>query len=124
MAFSRTCIAATLAAALAAGGRALADAPPWAQAEHSHGHPPAARFVALPVAHGVLAGTIAGVDYGSASILVSTPRGLVPVAVTPTTSIFRGAAFASFADLTRGARVTIDFSVVAGRLVAQIIRIR
>jgi Cu/Ag efflux protein CusF len=72
----------------------------------------------------VLSGTIVGVDYGSASILVGTQRGVVPVAVTPTTSIFRGSGFASFSDLGRGARVEVDFTQIDGRLVAQIIRIR
>lgn len=119
----RTLAAATLAAALlAAGGSfALADPPPWA---HGHGRGHAEAAAPVPGAHGVISGTIAGVDYGAASILIATPRGLVPVAVTPTTSIFRGSGFASFADLGRGARVSIDFSEIGGRLVAQIIRIR
>jgi hypothetical protein len=124
MARVRTLAAATLAAALVAAGGAfaLADPPPWA---HGHGRklmegpPPGSQ-----AQHGVIAGTIAGIDYGSASLLVSTPRGLVPVAVTPTTSIFRGSGFASLADLARGAHVSIDFSEIEGRLVAQIIRIR
>lgn len=120
MASFRTLAAATLAAAfLAAGaGLALADPPPWA---HGHGH--AANLAPVPVGHGNISGTIAGIDYGSASILIATPRGVVPVAVTPTTSIFRGSALASFADLGRGAHVSIDFSEIGGRLVAQIIRI-
>jgi hypothetical protein len=58
------------------------------------------------------------------SILIATPRGTVAVAVTPSTSIFRGTAFGSFADLRRGARVTVDFTAVGERLIAQIIRIR
>jgi hypothetical protein len=121
MASFRILAAATFAAALAAAGGsfALADPPPWA---HGHGHNEAA--APGPERHGVLSGTIAGVDYGSASILVATPRGLVPVAVTPTTSIFRGSGFASLSDLGRGAHVRIDFSAIGGRLVAQIIRIR
>ncbi|HEY9180788.1 MAG TPA: hypothetical protein VIO32_08710 [Candidatus Baltobacteraceae bacterium] len=123
MASFRTLAAATLAAALvAAGGSfALADPPPWA-----HGHSHSRGFVQtapVPVGHGTISGTIVGVDYGSASILVATPRGVVPLAVTPTTSIFHGSALASFANLGRGARVTVDFSDIGGRLVAQIIRI-
>jgi poly(3-hydroxybutyrate) depolymerase len=119
MAWFRTFAAVALAAALAAAGGsfALADPPPWA---HGHGH----KDAAVRAEHGVLTGTITGVDYLSASILVATPRGVVPVAVTPTTSIFRGSGFASFSDLSRGAHVRIDFSAVDGRLVAQIIRIR
>ena len=116
-----------LAAALAAGtGFAYADPPPWAHG-HGHGRPRGQQLVApaaAPGAHGSISGTIAGIDYGSASILVATPRGVVPVSVTPTTSIFRGPAFASFGDLARGARITVDFSEINGRLVAQIIRIR
>jgi hypothetical protein len=77
----------------------------------------------VPVGHGVISGTVAGVDYGRAVLLLATPRGVVPVTVTPTTSIFRGSTFASFSDLARGARVSIDFSDLGGRLVAQIIRI-
>jgi hypothetical protein len=112
--------AALAAAFLVAGGSfALADPPPWA-----HGHHHGENGSAAPGAHGNLSGTIEGVDYGSASLLVATPRGLVPVAVTPTTSIFRGSGFASFSDIARGARVSIDFSESGGRLVAQIIRIR
>lgn len=123
MASFRTLAAVTLAAALAAAGGTLAfaDPPPWA---HGHGHQERASAAPAPSAHGVISGTIAGVDYGAASILVATPHGVVPVAVTPTTSIFRGSGFASFSDLGRGARVSIDFSEIDGRLVAQIIRIR
>jgi hypothetical protein len=110
------------AALLAAGGAfALADPPPWA---HGHGRTFVQGQPSSGQSHGVIAGTIAGVDYGSARLLLATPRGLVPVAVTPTTSIFRGSGFASLADLARGARVSIDFSEIEGRLVAQIIRIR
>ena len=123
MASFRTLRALLLAAALgAAGGTiALADPPPWA-----HGHGPPVRVegpAPIVVGHGSISGTVAGVDYGSASLLIATPRGVVPVAVTPTTSIFRGSAFASFSDLARGARVNVDFSEIGGRLVAQIIRI-
>jgi hypothetical protein len=122
MAWFRT-LAATAALAatvfVAGGSFALADPPPWAHGHHGRGENQAA-----PGAHGNISGTIEGVDYGSASLLVATPRGLVPVAVTPSTSIFRGSGFASFADIARGARVSIDFSESDGRLVAQIIRIR
>jgi hypothetical protein len=126
MASFRTFATAVAAAAFLAAGSsfALADPPPWA---HGHGHHGRREVeTAAPAAagaHGVISGTIAGVDYGGASILISTPRGMVPVAVTPTTSIFRGSAFASLSDLARGSRVSIDFSQIGGRLVAQIIRI-
>jgi hypothetical protein len=125
MAVFRAFTVATLAAVLAAagGGFALADPPPWA---HGHGHGHARTVDVAPGApsHGVLSGVLVGVDYAMGSILVGTPRGVVPVAVTPTTSIFHGSRFASFADLARGARVTVDFSAIEGRLVAEIIRIR
>lgn len=124
MASLRSLRAVLLAAALGVAGTAvaLADPPPWA---HGHGPPGHAQGQApIPASHGNISGTVAGVDYGSASLLIATPRGVVPVAVTPTTSIFRGSAFASFADLARGARVSVDFSEIGGRLVAQIIRIR
>lgn len=102
--------------ASAAAGYAQAAPPPWAHARfHVNGQSPAASAIS---------GTIAGIDYASASILVATPRGMVPVAVTPSTSIYRGSAFASFADIARGAHVDIDAADVGGRLIAQIIRIR
>lgn len=130
MALLRTLATATIAAALlAAGGTfAFADPPPWAHGvDHGHGHQHergrAAPHAFIPAAHGAISGTIAGIDYGSATIIIATPRGLVPVAVTPTTSIFRGSGFVSFAELGRGARVSVDFSAIGGRLVAQIIRI-
>jgi hypothetical protein len=125
MAWLRTLATATLAAVLlAAGGTfAFAEPPPWAKG-HGHGRGEVETAPPAEGAHGNISGTIAGVDYGSASILIATPRGLVPVAVTPTTSIFRGSAFASLSDLARGARVSVDFSQIGGRLVAQIIRIR
>ncbi len=74
--------------------------------------------------HRVVSGTVVGVNYGTASMLVATAAGVVPVAVTPTTSIFRGSGFASFAEVGRGMHVTVDASQSGGRLVAQIIRIR
>lgn len=120
----RTFASAALAAAIAAAcaGLAFADPPPWS---HGHGHNRSHFMEAAPAqgAHGAITGTIAGVDYENANILIATPRGVVPVAVTPTTSIFRGSGFASIADLARGAHVSIDFSEIGGRVVAQIIRI-
>lgn len=126
MAFFRTLAAATLASVLLAAGAApaFADPPPWA---HGHGHNRGEaedQGGGSPRSHATVSGTIAGVDYGSASILVDTARGLVPIAVTPTTSIFRGSTFASLSDLGRGARVSIDVTEIDGRLIAQIIRIR
>jgi hypothetical protein len=119
---------ATLAAIFAVAGCsfAIADPPPWAHGGHGHHRGREGAFAGEPApSHGVLSGTIVGVDYGSASILVGTPRGVVPVSVTPTTSIFRGSRFASLSDLGRGARVEVDFTQGPdGRLIAQIIRIR
>lgn len=132
MAFFRTFAAATLAAALGVAGTpvfALADPPPWAHGgQHGRGRAqqqdPGGEQQGNPKSHATVTGTIAGIDYGSASILVETSRGMVPVAVTPTTSIFHGSTFASFSDLGRGARVSVDVTEIDGRLIAQIIRIR
>ena len=132
MAFFRTFAAATLAAALGVAGTAsyaLADPPPWAHGGgHGKGHSKNSDDQGNPQgnprSHATVSGTIVGVDYGSASLLVETPRGVVPVAVTPTTSIFHGSTFASFSDLGRGAHVSIDVTEIDGRLIAQIIRIR
>ncbi|MFN2449502.1 MAG: hypothetical protein ABR508_06895 [Candidatus Baltobacteraceae bacterium] len=105
---------------LAGAGSALAVPPPWAHSGHrGHGAPSAG-----PRAHALISGTIVGIDYGSATILVATARGIVPVAVTPSTSIYRGSAFASFAEIGRGAHVDVDAADVEGHLVAQLIRIR
>ena len=108
-------VAAVGALALWSGaGPAIAAPPPWA-----HGH---ARAAAQQP--GFLAGTIVGIDYTSASITVATPRGIVLVGVTPSTSIYRGNAFASFADINRGAHVDVNYAQIGGRLIAQYIRIR
>ena len=109
-----TILAAVLGAASAS--IALADPPPWA-------HGQLQIMGGFARSHAVVSGKVVGVDFASDSILVETPRGRVPIAVTPSTSIFRGAQFASFAELGRGAHVDIDVSNIAGRLVAQIIRI-
>ncbi len=123
MAVLRSLWVATLAAVLLAAGAgfALADGQQGDDEDHDQGHK--TELAPQVRSHGVINGTIVGVDYGMASLLIATPHGVVPVAVTPTTSIFRGPGFASFADLGRGARVTIDVSDVDGRLIAQIIRI-
>ncbi len=120
MAWLRIFATATLAATLGAAGIgfALADPPPWT---HGHGAPFAD---GLARSHAVVSGRVVGVDFATASILVETSHGRVPIAVTPSTSIFRGENFASFAELGRGSRVDIDVSEIGGRLVAQIIRIR
>lgn len=122
MSLLRSLGTATLAAALSMAGAAFAlgDPPPWA---HANGR---SNFLEGGPArsHAVVSGTIVGVDYGAATILVDTPDGRrVPVAVTPTTSIFRDSGFASLSDIGRGARVSIDVTEIDGRLVAQIIRI-
>lgn len=120
----RTLAAAALATVLigSGGGYALAGPPPWAHGHHGKGAG-AAPGAGQP-AQGELSGTIESVDYGGPTITIATPRGPVLVAVTPTTSIYRGEQFATLSDLTRGTRVTVDFSSAGGQLVAQIIRIR
>ena len=118
MAWLRIFASATLAAALGAAGTsvAVADPPPWA-----HGLPLVGGSAR---SHATVSGRVVGVDFATNSILVETSRGRVPIAVTPSTSIFRGASFASFTELERGSRVDVDVSQIDGRLVAQIIRIR
>lgn len=113
--FSAAVFAALLAAAGA--GFAIADPPPWA-------HPHLRAANPQPRAHAVIVGTVVGIDYGSAALMVATNRGVVPVAVTPSTNIFRGSSYASFADLGRGAHVEIEAADISGRLIAQLIRIR
>ena len=123
-----------LAASLGVCGGSFALADPPASHGHGHGHGPGGQpqeqsdqsdqSPGAPRFHAVVAGTVVGVDYGSANILVGTPHGLVPVAVTPTTSIIHGSHAASLSDLGKGARVSIDVTDVGGRLIAQIIRIR
>lgn len=116
MAGIRTILVATAAALALGAGVAVADQPPWAHGnKHMEGRAPA---------RAAISGTVIGVDYASASILVGTPRGVVPVAITPSTGIYRGNSFASFADLGRGAHVDIEAAVINGRLIAQFIRIR
>jgi len=108
---------AILVAVFATAGCAFAfDPPPWAHAQ------PLVDGAAR--SHAVVSGRIVGIDFATASILVETAHGRVPIAVTPSTNIFRGSDFASFAELGRGSRVDVDVSDVGGRLVAQIIRIR
>jgi hypothetical protein len=118
MVWLRFFASATLAAALGAAGTgvALADPPPWA-----HGLPLVGGSAR---SHATVSGRVVGVDFATNSILVETSHGRVPIAVTPSTSIFRGESFASFTELERGSRVDVDVSEIDGRLVAQIIRIR
>lgn len=120
MTWQKTIVRALFTAAVfgLVAGPAVADPPPWA-----HGRLRSMPFDAAR-SHATVSGTIVGIDYADASILVATPHGRVPIAVTPSTSIFRGPGFASFAELGRGAHVDVDVSDVGGRLVAQIIRIR
>ncbi|MGZ3496260.1 MAG: hypothetical protein ACXWNK_02550 [Vulcanimicrobiaceae bacterium] len=114
----------------AANGRAVADPPPWAHTHHGHEHdaaqPTPSYFEGGPAQDaGVITGVVQGVDYGSGSLLLDTPRGRIVVQVTPSTSIFRGrSGYAALTDLGRGARVQVFVSNIAGRLIAQIIRIR
>lgn len=114
----------------AASGRALADPPPWAHAHHGHDqNPPPATpsyFEGGPAQDaGVITGVVQGVDYSSGGLLLDTPHGRIVVQVTPSTSIFRGrSGYAALTDLGRGTRVQVFVSNIAGRLIAQIIRIR
>ena len=117
MATSRFLLSVLLAAALASGG----GVPAFAQ---DHDQDQQQEHADAPKAHAVVTGTVVDVDYGDANILVGTPHGTVPVAVTPTTSIIHGSTYASLADLGRGARVVVHVIQLGRRLIAQIIHIR
>lgn len=118
MALLRTLSTTILAAVFATASASIASAnpPPWA-------HGQLQIMGGFARSHAVVSGKVVGVDFASGNILVETPRGRVPIAVTPSTNIFRGEQFASFAEVGRGAHVDVDVSDVGGRLVAQIIRI-
>lgn len=73
---------------------------------------------------GVVRGEIQSVDYGDGNITVRTSRGMVSIAVLPSTSIYAHGQYATLADLHRGASVEISVSEVDGRLVAQIIHVK
>lgn len=123
---ARTLTTGVLAALLVFAGAAaaLADPPPWAH--HGHGPGVFSNEDDGPAQdRGVVRGTVAGVDYASGTLALDTPRGRMEIQVLPTTSIFRGrSGYASLTDLGRGTRVEVFVSQIAGRLVAQIIRIK
>lgn len=73
---------------------------------------------------GVLQGEIVGVDFERGILRLQTQRGRVDVQILPSTSILRRGQYGTIADLTQGARVSVNVSEVGGRLVAQIIRMR
>lgn len=71
---------------------------------------------------GVVQGEIVGVDFERGIVRLQTQRGRVDVQILPSTSIVRRGQYGTIADLTQGARVSVNVSEVGGRLVAQIIR--
>ena len=73
---------------------------------------------------GVVQGEIVGVDFERGILHLQTQRGRVDVQILPSTSILRRGQNGTIADLTQGARVSVNVSEVGGRLVAQIIRMR
>ncbi len=130
MAFVRSLFGILNVAALcaAAATPALADPPPWADG-HSQASPGIFSNSSSgdrATDRGVLHGRIVGVDYSNGSLVLTTGHGRTEaVQVTPGTSIFFGRdGFATLSDLTRGRMVDVFVSQIAGRLVAQIIRIK
>jgi hypothetical protein len=75
---------------------------------------------------GVVDGQIVSVDYQKGMLSVQTAsRGRIDVLVLPSTSIQgKGNEYHSISDLTKGQRVSIFASQIAGRYTAQIIRLR
>lgn len=78
-----------------------------------------------PSAHpaGEIRGRIESVDYPGGTFVVRNGSRDRVVAVVPATTIYQRGGFATFADLHRGQHVEITVYEVAGRLVAQSIRI-
>jgi hypothetical protein len=68
-------------------------------------------------------GRIESVDYPGGTLNVRVGAKTRVVAVTPSTTIYQHGGYATFADLRRGQNCDISVYEVAGRLVAQIIRI-
>ena len=75
---------------------------------------------------GVLQGNIIGIDYARGILHVQSARqGRMDIQILPSTSIVRrGEQYGTIADLTSGTHVWLYLNEVAGRLTAQIIRIR
>jgi hypothetical protein len=75
---------------------------------------------------GMIDGRVNYVDFQRSMLGVDSPgRGKVDVSVMPTTSIeSRDAGYHAFTDIRPGQRVSIMSSLVDGKYVAQIIRIR
>lgn len=129
MVFVRSLVSslAVLAVAALAGAPAVADPPPWSNSGHVRvpGIFSNASSADRGTDRGVVRGRIVGVDYSDGSLVLSNGRGRSEVQVTPGTNIFFGRdGFATLSDLTPGRMVDVFVSQIAGRLVAQIIRIR
>ena len=71
-----------------------------------------------------LSGTIASVNYMTATVVVDASGKRTTVTLTPSTSIVRGSTDEALADLKRGMHVEIDLSRTDGHFIAQIVRIR
>jgi hypothetical protein len=105
------------AAMLFGAGRALAQTPSptpnvYRSLDSGRSHPAAE-----------IHGRIESVDYPGGTLNVRVGTSTRIVAVTPSTTIYQHGGYATFADLRRGQNCDISVYEVAGRLVAQIIRI-
>ena len=76
--------------------------------------------------HSRIDGRVSRIDYASGIVFIQAADGVRAVVVTPTTQIYvpgRGD-YATMADIRPGSFAEIDVNEVAGRLIAQIIRLR
>jgi hypothetical protein len=73
---------------------------------------------------GVIEGRVTSVDYARGVISVDGRTGKVDVSTMPTTSVTSDdPGYHALSDISKGSRVRISISRVAGKLVAQIIRL-
>ena len=72
---------------------------------------------------GVVRGAIEAVDYANGTISVRSARGVLSIAIVPSTAIYRGGQYATLSDLHRGEDVVADVYTVDGRLIARSINV-
>lgn len=85
---------------------------------------PAPAAAAAAQSAGVISGKVTSIDYQQGGLTVATSRGSVDVATMPTTSVQSSdPGYHAITDVTRGSVVQIYTARVAGKLVAQIIRL-
>lgn len=83
-----------------------------------------AAAAAQPHDGGVIEGIVTGVDYGRGTVTVGGGRDATTITVTPGTSVQSDdPGYHAFSDVAKGSRVQIFASRMAGKVVAQIIRL-